>query len=100
MGILCQAALRQSLKWFLCQAALRQSLKWCVTYRIGVHSIRDSICAGTKTTPDGDSARHDASKSSRATTDLQFLKIFKTKLVSRTLRTVAVKLVYSRTRFV
>ena len=31
-------------------------------------------------------------QSSRATTDLQFLKIFKTKLVSRTLRTVAVKL--------
>ena len=30
----------------------------------------------------------------------KFLKIFKTKLVSSTLRTVAVKLVYSPTRFV
>ena len=41
----------------LYQAAPRRSLKWCITYRIGGHSILDSFCAGTKTIPDGDSAR-------------------------------------------
>ena len=60
------------------------------------HTITDSICAGTKSVPDGDSAP----TIFPCPTDLQFLKIFKTKLVSRTLRTVAVKLVHSRTRFV
>ena len=34
-------------------AGPRQSLKWRVVYRIGVHTIPDSFCAGTKTIPDG-----------------------------------------------
>ena len=32
-------------------AAPRQSLKWRDAYRIGVHAIPDSFCAGTKTIP-------------------------------------------------
>ena len=33
-------------------AAPCQSLKWRDAYRIGVHTIPDSFCAGTKTIPD------------------------------------------------
>ena len=33
-------------------AAPRQSLKWRDAYRVGVHTIPDSFCAGTKTIPD------------------------------------------------
>ena len=37
----------------------RRSLKWGFTYRIGVHIIPDSFCAGAKTIPDRASVRRD-----------------------------------------